>query len=163
MPDNLPPNFNAGPAAAGYLYQCRYALLAALQLGDVSGVEISIEQLDDVAFERDGSRWLSYRPNIIYAGRVTSGTRVLIYGKLFGSGPNGSARIRKLRSAPDSIWCLLPSLRPDQPPHFCVNRNVTPTNVWRRSATWPRAPEIMRIKQHTEPSWRWASLNRRPF
>lgn len=54
MPDNLPPNFNAGPAAAGYLYQCRYALLAALQLGDVSGVEISIEQLDDVAFERDG-------------------------------------------------------------------------------------------------------------
>jgi hypothetical protein len=40
---------------AGYVYQCRYALLAALREPDPGPqLAISIEQLDDVAFEEQG-------------------------------------------------------------------------------------------------------------
>jgi ABC-3C protein len=45
----------ASGQAAGYVYQCRYALLAALCEPDPSPqLQISIEQLDDVAFEEQG-------------------------------------------------------------------------------------------------------------
>jgi hypothetical protein len=37
----------------GYLYQCRYALLLALQHDDDPSLQISIEKLDDVAFLTD--------------------------------------------------------------------------------------------------------------
>jgi len=51
-----PPNFNAAPSAAGYLYQARLALALCLKYvnGDV-GVEVGIERLDDVSFESGGS------------------------------------------------------------------------------------------------------------
>ncbi len=39
--------------AAGYLYQCRYALLAALHQHPNPQLAITIEHLDDVAFEQD--------------------------------------------------------------------------------------------------------------
>ena len=42
--------FDASPSALGYLYQCRYALLMALQKGDDPNLCVSIEKLDDVAF-----------------------------------------------------------------------------------------------------------------
>jgi hypothetical protein len=43
---------DAAAAATGYLYQCRYALLAGLQaIPDAPELEISIEKFDDVAFE----------------------------------------------------------------------------------------------------------------
>lgn len=42
--------------AAGYLYQARLALSEALKYANVdSGVEVSIEKLDDVSFEKDGA------------------------------------------------------------------------------------------------------------
>lgn len=41
---------DASPSAIGYLYQCRYALLLALQRGDDPNLSLSIEKLDDVAF-----------------------------------------------------------------------------------------------------------------
>ena len=45
----------ASASATGYLFQCRYALLAALRaILDAPGLEISIEKLDDVAFESGG-------------------------------------------------------------------------------------------------------------
>jgi hypothetical protein len=47
--------FDATPSALGYLYQCRYALLLALQRDDDPALRISIEKLDDVAFLTNGN------------------------------------------------------------------------------------------------------------
>ena len=45
----------AAASAMGYLFQCRYALLAGLQaLQDTPQLLISIEKFDDVAFEANG-------------------------------------------------------------------------------------------------------------
>ena len=44
--------FDASASAVGYLYQCRYALLLALQKGDDIDLGISVERLDDVAFHQ---------------------------------------------------------------------------------------------------------------
>jgi hypothetical protein len=45
----------ASASATGYLFQCRYALLAGLRaIPDAPELEISIEKLDDVAFESGG-------------------------------------------------------------------------------------------------------------
>ena len=47
--------FSASEHLVGYLYQIRYALFILLKkIRDESGIELSIEQLDDVAFERQG-------------------------------------------------------------------------------------------------------------
>lgn len=49
-------NHSAADPASGYLYQCRYALLVAVQRQDVTpGIEVSIECFDDIAFSEDGS------------------------------------------------------------------------------------------------------------
>jgi hypothetical protein len=47
--------FDASPSALGYLYQCRYALLLALQKDDDPNLCLSIEKLDDVAFHESPS------------------------------------------------------------------------------------------------------------
>jgi hypothetical protein len=45
----------ASASLAGYLFQCRFALLAGLQaIADRPQLEISIEKFDDVAFEEQG-------------------------------------------------------------------------------------------------------------
>src|SRR5262245_7713667 len=41
---------DASPSALGYLYQCRYALLLALQKGDEPNLCLCIEKIDDVTF-----------------------------------------------------------------------------------------------------------------
>ncbi|SHM71158.1 hypothetical protein SAMN05518668_1224 [Sphingobium sp. YR657] len=47
---------SAADPASGYLFQCRYALLAALKRQDVTpGLEVSIECFDDIAFSNNGS------------------------------------------------------------------------------------------------------------
>ena len=47
---------SAAQSAAGYLYQARLALVEALRYAYVdSGIEIAVEKLDDVSFEKDGS------------------------------------------------------------------------------------------------------------
>jgi len=49
-------NHSAADSASGYLYQCRYALLAALkQQAATPGLQISIECFDDIAFSLDGT------------------------------------------------------------------------------------------------------------
>lgn len=48
--------FGAAPSAAGYLYQARLALVLSIPYVNTdTGVEVSVERLDDVAFEADGS------------------------------------------------------------------------------------------------------------
>lgn len=48
--------FAAAPSLAGYLYQARVALALCLRYAYVEGnVEVAVERLDDVSFERDGS------------------------------------------------------------------------------------------------------------
>lgn len=52
MPDNP---HGAAPSAMGYLFQCRYALLAGLRsVPDTPQLLISIEKFDDIAFEAGG-------------------------------------------------------------------------------------------------------------
>ncbi len=54
----LPPHtlFSAAPALIGYLFQCRYALLGSLRrLRAAVDFVVSIETLDDVVFQQDGS------------------------------------------------------------------------------------------------------------
>ena len=47
---------SAAQSAAGYMYQARLALLEALRYAySDSGIEIAVEKLDDVSFEKDGS------------------------------------------------------------------------------------------------------------
>jgi hypothetical protein len=47
--------YDATASAAGYIFQARLALAEALRFAYAdSGIEISVERLDDVAFERDG-------------------------------------------------------------------------------------------------------------
>jgi hypothetical protein len=49
-------NFEAAPSAAGYLYQARLALLLCMSyVNRESSIEVSVERLDDVVFEKDGS------------------------------------------------------------------------------------------------------------
>ena len=46
---------DASAAATGYLFQCRYALFVALQaIADAPQLQVSIEKLDDIAFEENG-------------------------------------------------------------------------------------------------------------
>ncbi len=51
-------DFDASASALGYIYQVRYALLLALRkIGEVDDPDdcfVSIEKLDDVAFEKNG-------------------------------------------------------------------------------------------------------------
>lgn len=44
--------FDASTSALGYLYQCRFALLLALQRDDDSSDYVTLEKLDDVVFNR---------------------------------------------------------------------------------------------------------------
>ena len=47
---------SAAQSAAGYMYQARLALLEALRYPyHDSGIEIAVEKLDDVSFEKDGT------------------------------------------------------------------------------------------------------------
>lgn len=56
MTDQTRGPHTAAPSALGYFYQCRYALLEALRrLPEGERVSITIETLDDVVFDTDGS------------------------------------------------------------------------------------------------------------
>jgi hypothetical protein len=50
------PIHSAAQSAAGYLYQARFALSECLRFVNAdSGIEVAIEKLDDVSFEKDGN------------------------------------------------------------------------------------------------------------
>ncbi|MGL3210676.1 hypothetical protein [Bradyrhizobium sp. BR 1433] len=49
-------HFTAAASAVGYLYQARLALLLCIpHLNNGAEVEVSIERLDDISFEKDGT------------------------------------------------------------------------------------------------------------
>jgi hypothetical protein len=59
-------SFSAAHSAAGYLYQARVALAECLRYAYAdSSIEIAIEKLDDVSFEKEGRRLSFSRQNII--------------------------------------------------------------------------------------------------
>lgn len=68
---------SAAQSAAGYLYQARLALAEALRYAYVdSGVEIAIEKLDDVSFEKAGSalELLQTKHHLKKSGDLTDGS-----------------------------------------------------------------------------------------
>ncbi len=71
MPSN-PPDFSAAPSALGYLHQVRYALVLLLQARAPDTV-ISIEKIDDVAFEDTGepSHLLQLKHHITHTANLT--------------------------------------------------------------------------------------------
>jgi hypothetical protein len=81
---------SASAAAMGYLFQCRYALLAGLKaIPDSPQLQISIEKFDDVAFETVGSptELIQTKHHIGKKGRLTDSSTdlwktLLIWSKL---------------------------------------------------------------------------------
>lgn len=68
---------SAAQSAAGYLYQARLALAEALRYAYVdSGIEIAVEKLDDVSFEKDGSplEFLQTKHHLKQSGDLTDGS-----------------------------------------------------------------------------------------
>jgi hypothetical protein len=64
----------ASASATGYLFQCRYALLAGLQaIPDSPQLAISIEKFDDVAFESSGepTQLIQTKHHVGKAGNLT--------------------------------------------------------------------------------------------
>lgn len=60
--------FSAPEQLVGYLYQVRYALLVLLQkIKYEPNIELSLEKLDDVAFERNGDPIELLREHLSYA------------------------------------------------------------------------------------------------
>ncbi|CEG31044.1 ABC-three component system protein [Peribacillus simplex] len=69
----MPNMFSAGSSAVGYLYQVRYALYLILKKIDL---EISIEKLDDVAFESQGTpiELLQLKHHLNQSANLTDGS-----------------------------------------------------------------------------------------
>jgi hypothetical protein len=68
---------SAAQSAAGYLYQARLALAEALRYANAdSGIEIAVEKLDDVSFEKDGSalELLQTKHHLKKSGDLTDGS-----------------------------------------------------------------------------------------
>jgi hypothetical protein len=81
------PIHSAAQSAAGYLFQARLALAECLRFayGD-SGIEIAIEKLDDVSFEKDGIPCSRENPKVfrvydaeIIRDRIAPGSPVFWY------------------------------------------------------------------------------------
>jgi hypothetical protein len=68
---------SAAQSAAGYLYQARLALAEALRYANADpGIEIAVEKLDDVSFEKDGSplELLQSKHHLKKSGDLTDGS-----------------------------------------------------------------------------------------
>jgi hypothetical protein len=71
------PSFDASASVLGYLYQCRYALLLALQHDEDPSLQMSIEKLDDLAFSDgdhaglDPTELLQFKHHIKRAGGLS--------------------------------------------------------------------------------------------
>ena len=71
------PVHSAAQSAAGYLYQARLALAECLRYAyDDFSVEIAIEKLDDVSFEKDGTalELLQTKHHLKKAGDLSDGS-----------------------------------------------------------------------------------------
>lgn len=65
-------DFGAAPSALGYMYQCELALLELLRRNDPS-LDVSIELLDDIAFEGEQIAMLQTKLQIT-PGNLTDGS-----------------------------------------------------------------------------------------
>jgi hypothetical protein len=104
---------SASSAALGYLFQCRYALLAGLRaVPDSPQLEISIEKFDDVAFETAGwpTELIQTKHHIGAKGNLTDTSSdlwktLLIWAKLAAKDVDTPFRVRFVLlttgSAPD--------------------------------------------------------------
>jgi hypothetical protein len=72
MPSDTDPTFTAAPSALGYFYQVRYALALLIRERNPESV-ISIEKLDDIAFEQAGEpvELLQTKHRIVGTGSLT--------------------------------------------------------------------------------------------
>ena len=103
----------ASASATGYLFQCRYALLAGLRaIPDAPELDISIEKLDDVAFESVGEprQLIQTKHHIGKIGNLTDASvdlwkTLLIWSKRAATDVNSLFRVRFVllttASAPD--------------------------------------------------------------
>lgn len=92
--------YSAAPSVLGYFYQCRYALFDALcRLREGESFCVSIETLDDVVFEMDGSaiRVLQTKHHIKAQPNLTDSSadlwktlRIWIEGQVNGSIPSNA-------------------------------------------------------------------------
>jgi hypothetical protein len=95
---------SAADSAAGYLFQCRYALLAAIREGyREPNLEISIERYDDVAFEVDGSPYalIQTKHHVSRQGNLTDASVDLwktlgIWVKMAREDPSAPSRLRMM-------------------------------------------------------------------
>ncbi len=97
--------FNAADSALGYIYQCRYALWLLLKRGQIdASAEISIERLDDIAFDRGTSQErLQTKHSITRKGNLTDASADL--WKTLRVWSEGV--IRGQLTIPGSILCLV--------------------------------------------------------
>jgi hypothetical protein len=103
----------ASASATGYLFQCRYALLAGLRaIPDAPELDISIEKLDDVAFESAGEprQLIQTKHHIGKIGNLTDASvdlwkTLLIWSKRAATDVDSLFRVRFVllttASAPD--------------------------------------------------------------
>lgn len=96
------PDFDASASAAGYLYQARLALALSLRhVNGTPGIEVSIEQLDDVAFEGNGTPFelLQTKHRIARAAGLTDASpdiwkTLRIWSAAVRAAPNLASRVR---------------------------------------------------------------------
>lgn len=114
---------SAADSASGYLYQCRYALLAALKRQDVDpGLEVSIECFDDVAFSQSGTPFdllqakHSLKPKTMSDMATQLWKTIGIWTKRVLAHPSelGKVKLTFLTTATVGIDTGLAQLRPDK-------------------------------------------------
>jgi hypothetical protein len=92
----------AAASMTGYLFQCRYALLAGLQaIPDAPQLSISIEKLDDIAFEEQGEpvQLIQTKHHLKKRGELTDASvdlwkTLYIWAKLAAQDVEASFRVR---------------------------------------------------------------------
>ena len=93
----------ASASATGYLFQCRYSLLAGLQaIPDSPQLEISVEKFDDVAFEANGepTQLIQTKHHIGTTGSLSDASTDL--WKTCSSGRSESSKTSRCLSASSS-------------------------------------------------------------
>ncbi len=113
--------FSASASALGYLFQVRYALYLLLS-AEREDIELSLEQLDDVAFEQDGSaiELLQLKHHIGRKAKLTNSSKDLWktirvwseYIKKNGRLSNVLLTLVTTASAPDNDTSIAKLLRP---------------------------------------------------
>lgn len=107
----------ASASATGYLFQCRFALLAGLRaIPESPQLAISIEKFDDVAFEDGGepTQLIQTKHHVGRAGNLSDASTdiwntLLIWSKLIAADVEAAFRIKFVllttASAPGYVGC----------------------------------------------------------